>query len=153
MKFQLTILSLTIILLFTACSSSVSSPMIVHCDEESNDYYLKESLNTPIESDQNAFETLKQYWTVYNPEDGYQISDGIPSDMTTEEALTGILRKNVDIQTDVGLIENVWMLYNLKAVDSEGNIYFCELINSEDSVGQFCDENGCVPLEQSKTPE
>jgi hypothetical protein len=70
--------------------------------------------------------------------------------MTVEEALEGILRKEINIQTNEGLIEGVWMLYNLKAIDQEGNVYSCELISSNNLTGQFCDENGCVPLEDSK---
>ncbi|MBT7169540.1 hypothetical protein HN706_01805 [Candidatus Woesearchaeota archaeon] len=154
MKFPIIIFSLMSLVFFTACSPSISSPQIIHCDEDSNEYFLKENLNTAIESDQQAFDTLKQYWNVYDSEEGsIHVSGGIRSDMTVEEALTGILRKNINIQTNNGLVENVWMLYNLKAVDNSGKIYFCELINSDDSVGQFCDETGCVPLEQSKTPE
>jgi len=137
----------------SGCVQSTPSAQIIQCNPNTNLYILHDSLNQEILNDEDAFETLKKYWIVYDPKSGYGVSEGIPSSMTAKQAMDiGILQSGIDIKLNTGeTIDNVWMLYNLKAVDSKGNIYYCELIR-EGSGGMYCNESGCFPL-QGKKPE
>lgn len=95
----------------------------------SGTYYLKESLDKNITNEEEAFQALKNYWRTFNPGCGVWIEDAIPSNMNFSEALTrGILETNQTIMLDTGQnVTEVWMIYQHRAIDKNGNVYFCKV--------------------------
>jgi len=99
-------------------------------------YILNSSLNKEISTDKQAFKELKNYWTVYNPNAGcgrkMWVEDAVPSDMTVQQAIEeGILSVNQTIMLNNGQnVTGTWMLYQHRAIDKQGNVYFCKDIYS-----------------------
>jgi hypothetical protein len=92
-------------------------------------YVLNHSVGFPISTDAQAFDILKEGLTYDNQNNTLWIEDHIPSGMTANEALQeGLLKSNQDIKLDSGeTVKGVWMLaFKDKAVDAEGNLYFCK---------------------------
>ncbi|MBU1246292.1 MAG: hypothetical protein ABIJ20_00040 [Nanoarchaeota archaeon] len=114
------------ILALSGCATQTSSKSLAPCP---GFYNLNTSLNHEVLDDQQAFDALKQFWTVYDSQGNLVIGNAIPSDMTVAEALQqNILRKDqtITLSGEGGTVENVWMLYEHRAVDVRGNIYFCD---------------------------
>jgi hypothetical protein len=92
-------------------------------------YTLNGSVGFSVSTDEQAFEILKEGKTYDTQNNTVWVEDKIPSDMTAEKALqTGLLKSNQDIKLESGeTVNDVWMLaYKDKAVDRNGNLYFCK---------------------------
>jgi len=114
------------IALVSGCIQPQSSFDIMACP---GIYVLNHSVGFSVSTDAQAFDILKEGWTYDNQNNNVWVEDRISSDMTSAEALQkGLLKSNQDITLESGEIVNgVWMLtYRDKAVDAEGNLYFCK---------------------------
>ena len=136
------------IMLVAGCSHSSSLRMA--CP---GTFYLKEATGQEIISDAEAFEILKEYHCTYDSSEGKWVEDCVDEQMTLEEAIgepitedeqetttedlttqqagdipqPGILHVDTTIQLDTGeTVSGVWMLFDHKAVDTQGNIYDCK---------------------------
>jgi hypothetical protein len=158
MKNYILIILVFTVILISGCIQPNNSHELITCP---GFYYLETSVNHNISNDNEAFEALKQFWTVYDTEGGTKwVEDAIPSDMSATEALQqGILKKDqtITLRDEGNIIENVWMLYTHKAVDTQGNVYSCDFEVNEPITPSpipgppVCGDGYCHTEESSET--
>jgi hypothetical protein len=114
------------IVLTYGCTKPQVSSQILVCP---GIYTINDSVGFSVSTDEQAFNILKEGRTYDSQNNTVWVEDHIHSDMTANDALQkGLLKSNQEIKLESGVtINTVWMLASKdKAVDKEGNIYFCK---------------------------